>query len=184
MHGQNHIKFSNYIFSIQTYWYTKIARNGKHHFSEIFVILRSSCRVNDTFVRLGCEAANDRRFGTICRSHFQWLSSPRTLLDPWDMGPTGCPETSTRIYQFTLRNIPEQQVSSELFAVTDYGHLSSLCVFSTVDCSLYSSNVTAVQYWTPDITPGAVLVISVESRCNTSVPLSKSSDFIARIEDS
>jgi hypothetical protein len=49
------------------------------------------------------------------------------------MGPTGFPKTSTPIYQFTLRNIPEQLVSSELFAVTDYGHLSSLCVFSAVD---------------------------------------------------
>ena len=55
---------SNYISNIQTYCYTKIARNGKLNFPEIFVILRPRCGVNEISARLGCEAAYIVRLGS------------------------------------------------------------------------------------------------------------------------
>jgi len=38
-----------------------------------------------------------------------------SFLDLWalKMGPIGCPETSVRNYQYSLRNIPEERSSQE-----------------------------------------------------------------------
>jgi hypothetical protein len=46
-----------------------------------------------------------RRFGTSYQSHL------KGILDPPEMGPIGCPETSVRIYRHSLHNNPEERIS-------------------------------------------------------------------------
>ena len=49
-----------------------------------------------------------RGFGSTCRSHRRGQESK---ISTQNMGPIGCPETSTRNYHYSLRNDPEEHIS-------------------------------------------------------------------------
>jgi hypothetical protein len=61
-----------------------------------------------------------RRFAKYYGPHLQESSGP----SPLKMGPTGCPETSVTKYKSTLRNIPEEQISS-----VTYCYCQSICIY-------------------------------------------------------
>jgi hypothetical protein len=43
-----------------------------------------------------------------------------------NMGPMGCPETSVRNYHYSLRNNPEERISSDNILIVTLGLLSRL----------------------------------------------------------
>jgi hypothetical protein len=67
-----------------------------------------------------------RRFGITYQSLLQGI------LEPPEMEPTGCPETSVRNYRHTLRNNPEERSSHLLRGGSPKSLSSKPCICSTV----------------------------------------------------
>ena len=106
------------------------------------------------------EAISYPGFETTYRSH---LRRSRIILYGLKMGPVRCPETSVRIYRYSLRNDPEEHsfyllsgwglisrinamvCLAEVWHVT--GHNFSCCYSCVIYSYIYISS-----YWTPKIT--------------------------------